>query len=77
VAVIFIIQNAHAASISFLGVHLMLPLAAALVLAAVAGSLLTLAAGPTRITRLRHIMRRGLAQRPCGPLDDNWRLAAT
>src|SRR5580658_2166174 len=35
VAVIFIVQNAHAANISFLGVHLVLPLAAALLLAAI------------------------------------------
>jgi uncharacterized integral membrane protein len=40
VAVIFIIQNAHAANISFVGVHLDLPLAAALLLAAIAGALL-------------------------------------
>jgi uncharacterized integral membrane protein len=60
VAVIFIIQNAHAANISFLGVHLVLPLALALLLAAVGGSLLTVAAGPVRIGRLRQIMRRGL-----------------
>lgn len=60
VAVIFIIQNVHAANISFLGVHLVLPLAGALLLAAVVGSLLTVAAGPARITRLRQIMRRGL-----------------
>jgi uncharacterized integral membrane protein len=60
VAVIFIIQNAHAANISFLGVHLVLPLAGGLVLAAIAGSVLTLAAGPARITRLRQITRRGL-----------------
>ena len=66
VAVIFIIQNAHAANISFLGVHLVLPLAGALLLAAIAGALLTVAAGPARITRLRQIMRRGLAQGPGG-----------
>jgi lipopolysaccharide assembly protein A len=60
VVVIFIIQNLHAANISFLGVHLVLPLAGALVLAAIAGSLLTVAAGPTRISRLRQTMRRGL-----------------
>jgi putative membrane protein len=60
VVVIFIIQNLHAANISFLGVHLVLPLAGALVLAAIAGSLLTVAAGPTRISRLRQSMRRGL-----------------
>jgi uncharacterized integral membrane protein len=55
---IFIVQNAHAATISFLGVHLMLPLAVALLLAAIAGALLTAAAGPARITQLRQIMRR-------------------
>jgi lipopolysaccharide assembly protein A len=60
VAVIFIIQNVHAANISFLGVHLVLPLAGALLLAVIAGSLLTVAAGPARITRLRQIIRRGL-----------------
>ncbi len=66
VAVIFIIQNVHAANISFLGVHLVLPLAGALLLAAVAGSLLTVAAGPTRITRLRQITRRGLRKARAG-----------
>jgi uncharacterized integral membrane protein len=53
VAVIFIIQNAHSANISFLGVHLVLPLAAALLLAAIAGALLMAAAGPARVTQLR------------------------
>jgi putative membrane protein len=60
VVMIFIIQNAHPANISFLGVHLVLPLAGALLLAAIAGSLLTITAGPVRITRLQQIMRRGL-----------------
>jgi uncharacterized integral membrane protein len=60
VAVIFIIQNVHAANISFLGVHLVLPLAGALLLAAIAGSLATIAAGPARITRLRQIIRHRL-----------------
>jgi putative membrane protein len=50
VAVIFIIQNAHAANISFLGVHLILPLAAALFLAAIAGALLMAAAGPALLS---------------------------
>ena len=58
VVVIFIIQNAHAANISFLGVHLVLPLALALLLAAIAGALLMAAAGTARITQLRQIMRR-------------------
>jgi uncharacterized integral membrane protein len=58
VAVIFIVQNTHAANISFLGVHLVLPLAAALLLAAIAGALATAAAGPARVTRLRQTIRR-------------------
>jgi len=66
VAVIFIIQNVHAANLSFLGVHLVLPLAGALLMAAIAGSLLTVAAGPARITRLRQIMRRGLRKARAG-----------
>jgi uncharacterized integral membrane protein len=60
VAMIFISQNVHAANISFLGMHLVLPLAGALLLAAIAGSLLTVAAEQARITRLRQIMRHRL-----------------
>ena len=62
VAVIFIIQNANAANISFLGVHLVLPLAAALLLGAIAGALAMAAAGPGRITQLRQIIRRVLGK---------------
>ena len=62
VAVIFIIQNARAANISFLGVHLVLPLAAALLLAAIAGALAIAAAGPARVTRLRLTIRRTLGK---------------
>src|SRR6185437_5675731 len=40
VVMIFIIQNAHAVNISFLGAHLRLSLAVALLLAAIAGALL-------------------------------------
>jgi putative membrane protein len=58
VVMIFIIQNAHAVNISFLGAHLRLSLAVALVLAAVAGALIMAAAGTARITQLRRIMRR-------------------
>ena len=58
VAVVFIIQNAHSANISFLGVHLVLPLAAALLLAAIAGTLAMAAVGTARITQLRQIIRR-------------------
>jgi uncharacterized integral membrane protein len=55
---IFIIQNARAVNISFLGAHLRLSLAVALFLAAIAGALVMAAAGTARITQLRRIMRR-------------------
>ncbi len=58
VVMIFIIQNAHAVNISFLGAHLRLSLAVALLLAAIAGALIMAAAGTARITQLRKIMRR-------------------
>jgi lipopolysaccharide assembly protein A len=62
VVLIFIIQNAHAVSISFLGAHLHLSLAVALLLAAIAGALVMAAAGTARITQLRRIMRRDRRQ---------------
>jgi putative membrane protein len=58
VVMIFVVQNAHAVSISFLGAHLRLSLAVALFLAAIAGGLLMAAAGTARITQLRRIIRR-------------------
>ena len=62
VVLIFIIQNAHAVSISFLGAHLRLSLAVALLLAAIAGALVMAAAGTARITQLRRIARRDRRQ---------------
>jgi lipopolysaccharide assembly protein A len=58
VVMIFIIQNARAVNISFLGAHLHLSLAVALLLAAIAGALVMATAGTARITQLRRIMRR-------------------
>jgi lipopolysaccharide assembly protein A len=58
VVLIFIIQNTHAVNISFLGAHLRLSLAVALLLAAIAGALIMAAAGTARITQLRRTMRR-------------------
>ena len=58
VLMIFIIQNARAVDISFLGAHLHLSLAVALLFAAIAGALAMAAAGTARITQLRRIMRR-------------------
>jgi putative membrane protein len=63
VVMIFIIQNAHAVNVSFLGAHLRLSLAVALLLAAIAGALLMAAAGTARITQLRRIMRRDRRRR--------------
>ena len=62
VVLIFAIQNAHAVNISFLGAHLRLSLAVALLLAAVAGALVMAAAGTARITQLRRMMRRNRAK---------------
>jgi lipopolysaccharide assembly protein A len=55
---IFVIQNAHAVTVSFLGAHLQLSLAVALLLAAIAGALIMAAVGTARITQLRQTMRR-------------------
>jgi lipopolysaccharide assembly protein A len=62
VVLIFIIQNAHAVSISFLGAHLRLSLAVALLIAAIAGALVMAAAGTARITQLRRVVRRDRRQ---------------
>jgi lipopolysaccharide assembly protein A len=66
VVMIFIIQNAHAVNISFLGAHLHLSLAVALLLAAVAGAVVMAAAGTARITQLRRIMRRNRRDQQAG-----------
>jgi uncharacterized integral membrane protein len=58
VVMIFIIQNTRAVNISFLGAHLHLSLAVALLLAAIAGALVMAVAGTARITQLRQHMRR-------------------
>ena len=58
VVLIFIIQNTHAVNISFLGAHVRLSLAVALLLAAIAGALVMAVAGTARITQLRQHMRR-------------------
>jgi putative membrane protein len=58
VVLIFVIQNAGAVNISFLGAHLRLSLAVALLLAVIGGALIMAAAGTARITQLRRIMRR-------------------
>jgi lipopolysaccharide assembly protein A len=58
VVLIFIIENAHAVTITFFGAHGRISLAVALLLAAIAGALIMAAAGTARITQLRMAMRR-------------------
>lgn len=58
IVLIFILQNTAAVSINFLGAHLHVSLAVAMLLAAIAGALIMAAAGTARITQLRHHMRR-------------------
>jgi lipopolysaccharide assembly protein A len=63
--VIFIIQNAHTVHITFFGAHASVSLAAALLIAAIAGALVMAAAGTARITQLRRTMRS--TRRRAGP----------
>ncbi|GAB2825819.1 hypothetical protein GCM10027176_32760 [Actinoallomurus bryophytorum] len=56
--IVFLLQNTTGAKISFLGLHGTLPLAVALLIALVAGILLTLVVGTARITQLRLLARR-------------------
>jgi lipopolysaccharide assembly protein A len=58
VLVIFVIQNARAVQVNFLGADVRLSLAVALLIALIAGALLMAAAGTARITQLRRAMRR-------------------
>ena len=55
--VVFLIQNAHTVEIRFLGAHLRVSLAVAMLAAAVAGALITGAAGTARIAQLRRSRR--------------------
>jgi lipopolysaccharide assembly protein A len=64
VLVIFIIQNADAVKISFLGAQVRMSLAVALLIAAIVGALLMAAAGTARITQLRMVMRRDRRRPP-------------
>jgi putative membrane protein len=59
--VIFLVQNAHTVDINFLGGHLRVSLAVAMLIAAVAGALIVGAAGTARIGQLRRSARRAAA----------------
>jgi lipopolysaccharide assembly protein A len=55
---IFILENGQKVDISFLGAHGHLPLGVALLLAAVCGVLLAIAAGVARMAQLRSVARK-------------------
>jgi uncharacterized integral membrane protein len=61
--VIFLVQNAHTVDVSFLGGHLRVSLAVAMLIAAVIGALIVGAAGSARIGQLRRSARRGSGTR--------------
>jgi uncharacterized integral membrane protein len=56
--IIFMVQNTHTVSVSFLGLTGSTSLALMLLIAAVGGILLTLILGSARIIQLRHAVRR-------------------
>jgi uncharacterized integral membrane protein len=58
---IFIAQNTTSTSFTFLGWHWSLPLGVAILLAAVAGGLLTVAVGTARILQLRRAAKKHFA----------------
>jgi uncharacterized integral membrane protein len=58
---IFIAQNTESASLTFFAWHLSLPLGVAILLAAVAGGLLTVAVGTARILQLRRAAKKHFA----------------
>ena len=58
VLIVFMLQNTRSVQISFLGMHGNLPLALALLIAAVGTAILTMAIGAARIAQLRRQSRR-------------------
>jgi uncharacterized integral membrane protein len=58
VLIVFMLQNTRSVEVSFLGMHSNLPLALALLVAAVGAAILTMLVGAARITQLRRLSRR-------------------
>lgn len=58
VLIIFMLQNTRSVEVSFLGMNGNLPLALALLIAAVGAAILTMVVGAARITQLRLLSRR-------------------
>jgi len=63
--IVFILQNTRSVQVSYLGMHGSLPLAVGLLIAMVAGIVITLVVGTARITQVRRIARR--QRRRSGP----------
>jgi uncharacterized integral membrane protein len=62
--VIFIVQNGHAVHVTFLGAHASVSLAVALLVAAIAGALVMMAARTARIVQLRRARTAGHGRLP-------------
>src|SRR5438046_153024 len=58
VLIVFMLQNTRSVEVSFLQMHGNLPLALALLVAAVGAAILTMVVGAARITQLRRLSRR-------------------
>jgi uncharacterized integral membrane protein len=58
VLIVFMLQNTRSVQVSFLGMHGDLPLALALLVAAVGAAILTMVIGVARIAQLRRLSRR-------------------
>ncbi|BEL01858.1 hypothetical protein Q0Z83_000490 [Actinoplanes sichuanensis] len=59
VLIIFMAQNTRSVEVTFLWTHTSLPLALALLIAAVGATILAVVIGTARIAQLRHLYRRG------------------
>jgi uncharacterized integral membrane protein len=55
--IVFILQNTRSVQVSFLGMHGAVPLAVGLLIALVAGVVVTLVLGTARITQMRRLAR--------------------
>jgi lipopolysaccharide assembly protein A len=62
--IVFMLQNTRSVEVTFLWMHGTLPLALALLIAAVGSAILAMVFGTARITQLRRLARRRRDQRP-------------
>jgi uncharacterized integral membrane protein len=58
VLIVFMLQNTRSVEVNFFGMHGNLPLAMALLIAAVGAAIVTMVVGAARITQLRRLSRR-------------------